>query len=368
MRYRRMIMEVESPEQIGYEQVRFNLAESSMADRRLGDLGVDLDDLLLSYGDHRGESGLRERIASDSGVAPDEVLVSVGAAGALYTVATALLNAGDRLVVAHPNYASNLETPYAIGAEIASLPLTLGGGFQVDLDHLRSLITPDTKLVSLTTPHNPTGAVISQDHLREVVAMVEAAGAWLLLDETYRELSDEPPPPAVTLSDRVLSVSSLSKTYGVPGIRIGWVLCRNAQLMETLLAAKEQIALAHSVVDEAIARSILVRRETLLPGIRTQVRQHRRLVAAWMASEPWLEWVEPQGGVVCFPRIIADSGVAPDRFYQALNERYATWVGPGHWFEQDPRHFRLGFGYPTTADLKQALQNVSAALSDARVT
>jgi aspartate/methionine/tyrosine aminotransferase len=360
-------MEVESPEQIGYEQVRYNLAESSMADRRLGDLNVDLDELLLSYGDHRGEPGLRECIASDGGVEPDQVLVSVGAAGALFTVATALLDAGDRLVVAHPNYASNLETPYAIGAEVIALPLTLEGGFQIDLDHLRSLITPNTKLVSLTTPHNPTGAVIPPEDLREIITMVEEAGAWLLLDETYRELSDEPAPPAVTLSDRVLSVSSLSKTYGVPGIRIGWVLCRDAQLMETLLAAKEQIALAHSVVDEAIARAILERREGLLPGIRELVRQHRQQVAAWMASEPWLEWVEPQGGVVCFPRISADSGVEPGRFYQALNDHYATWVGPGHWFEQDPRHFRLGFGYPTTPDLKHALSNVSAALSEARI-
>ncbi|MBL8129873.1 MAG: pyridoxal phosphate-dependent aminotransferase [Chloroflexia bacterium] len=366
MRYRRMIMEVESPEQIGYEQVRYNLAESSMADRRLGDLGVDLDDLLLSYGDHLGDPGLRECIAADGGVGPDQVLVSVGAAGALFTVATALLGAGDRLVVAHPNYASNLETPRAIGAEIISLPLTLEGGFQVDLDHLNALITPGTKLVSLTTPHNPTGAVIPPHDLCEIIRVVEDAGAWLLLDETYRELTDVPPPPAVTQSDRVISVSSLSKTYGVPGIRIGWVLCRDAHLMETLLAAKEQIALAHSVVDEAIARAILERREALLPGIRDLVRQHRYLVAAWMASEPWLEWVEPQGGVVCFPRIVAGSGVDPARFYQVLNKRYATWVGPGHWFEQDPRHFRLGFGYPTTPDLKQALHNVSAALSEAK--
>ena len=366
MRYRRMIMEVESPEQIGYEQVRFNLAESSMADRRLGDLGVDLDDLLLSYGDHLGDPGLRECIAADGGVDPDQVLVSVGAAGALFTVATSLLGAGDRLVVAHPNYASNLETPRAIGAEIISLPLTLEGGFQVDLDYLNALITPGTKLVSLTTPHNPTGAVIPPHDLCEIIRVVEDAGAWLLLDETYRELTDVPPPPAVTQSDRVLSVSSLSKTYGVPGIRIGWVLCRDAHLMETLLAAKEQIALAHSVVDEAIARAILERREALLPGIRDLVRQHRHLVAAWMASEPWLEWVEPQGGVVCFPRIVAGSGVDPARFCQVLNKRYATWVGPGHWFEQDPRHFRLGFGYPTTPDLKQALHNVSAALSEAK--
>lgn len=362
MRYRRMIMEVESPEQIGYELVRYNLAESSMADRRLGDLGVSLDDLVLCYGDHLGDPALRALIAAESGCTPEEVLVSVGAAGALFTVATALLGAGDRLVVAHPNYASNLETPYAIGAEIIALPLTLENAFQLDLDQLRAAITPGTKLVSLTTPHNPTGAVIPPADLREIVSMVEAAGAWLLLDETYRELQDFPAPPASTLSARVISVSSISKTYGVPGIRIGWAICRDPQLMETLLAAKEQIALAHSVVDEAIARQILEGRDSLLPDVRAAVRQRRAMVADWLAGEPRLEWVEPEGGVVCFPRIRQDSGIDPARFYEVLTARTQTWVGPGHWFEQDPRHFRLGFGYPTLPDLAQALRNVSIAL------
>ncbi|MCC7023930.1 MAG: aminotransferase class I/II-fold pyridoxal phosphate-dependent enzyme, partial [Thermomicrobiales bacterium] len=136
MYYRRMIMEVESPEEIGYERVRYNMAESSMADHTLGELGVDLSDLLLCYGDHRGRPDLRALIAADGdgAIDPDDVLVSVGAAGALFTAATALLGPGDRLVVAHPNYASNLETPRAIGCEIATLPLRLEEGFRLDLD------------------------------------------------------------------------------------------------------------------------------------------------------------------------------------------------------------------------------------------
>lgn len=366
MRYRRMIMEVESPEQIGYDQVRYNLAESSMADRTLGELNVALDDLVLCYGDHLGRPDLRELIAADGegAIGVDDVLVSVGAAGALFTAATALLGAGDRLVVAHPNYASNLETPRAIGCEIVTLPLRLEDGFRLDLDRLAEVVTPQTKLVSLTTPHNPTGAVLTPAELNRVNEIVKAVGGWLLLDETYRELVDTPRPPAAVLSDRVISVSSLSKTFGVPGIRVGWLITRHPALMETLLAAKEQIALAHSVVDEAIALAILHQRDQLLPGIRTHANQARETVAAWIAAEPLLEWVAPSGGVVCFPRMRADAGVDPARFYQELNERYATWVGPGHWFEQDPRHFRLGFGYPSAADLPVALGNVSAALRD----
>lgn len=367
MRYRRMVMEVESPEEIGYERVRYNLAESSLADRTLGEIGVELGDLVLCYGDHRGGPDLRELIAADGEGAfgVDDVLVSVGAAGALFTAATALLGAGDRLVVAHPNYASNLETPRAIGCEIATLPLRLEEGFQLDLDRLTALIIPGTRLVSLTTPHNPTGAVIAPADLARVIEMVEAAGTWLLLDETYRELARDPLPPAATMSERVISVSSVSKTYGVPGIRVGWLICRNKDLMEQFLAAKEQIALAHSVVDEAIAQAVLAQRERLLPAIRSHAADSLGVVSTWMAAEARLEWVEPRGGVVCFPRIRADAGVDAAAFYRVLNERYATWVGPGHWFEQDARHFRLGFGYPSADDLPAALANVSAALGDA---
>lgn len=369
MRYQRMIMEVESPEEIGYEQVRYNLAESSMADRTLGEIGGDLRNLVLCYGDHRGRPDLREIIASDGAgtLHADDILITVGAAGALFAVATALLGAGDRLVVEHPNYASNLETPRAIGCEIVTLPLTLEEGFQLDLDRLASAITPGTRLVSLTTPHNPTGAVIPPGDLHRIVELVEAADAWLLLDETYRELSAAPLPPAATLSERVISVSSVSKTYGAPGIRVGWLICRDRTMMETLLAAKEQIALAHSVVDEAIALHLLEQRDALLPTIRQHAAANQAAVAAWIAQEPRLEWVAPGGGVVSFPRIRAEAGIEPATFYRVLNQDYATWVGPGHWFEQDPRHFRLGFGYPTRADLPIALANISRALDVARV-
>ena len=144
-----MIMEVESPEQIGYDRVRVNLAESSMRDRSLTDIGFDpaaLGDLLLCYGDHRGSEILRSQIATDGcgALAPDDVLVTVGAAGALFLTATALLGPGDGLVVARPNYASNLETPRAIGADIACLDLDFAAGYQVDLDRLAALIAPDT--------------------------------------------------------------------------------------------------------------------------------------------------------------------------------------------------------------------------------
>ncbi len=365
MNYQRMIMEVESPEQIGYDQVGVNLAESSMRDRSLAELDVPLgalDSLLLCYGDHRGEPDLRAAIASDGSGAlgPDDVLVTVGAAGALFLVATALLEPGDRLVVVRPNYASNLETPRAIGADIACLDVRFEKGYRIDLDRLERLITPETQLVSLTSPHNPTGTVIPSGDLRAIVAMVERAGCWLLLDETYRELADDVPPPASVLSDRVISVSSLSKTYGVPGIRIGWITCRDRNLMNVLLAAQEQAALSLSMLDQAVATHILARREAMLPGIRVHVAARRKMVRDWVSGEPAVEWVLPEGGVVCFPRF-TDPDIDARSIYAAL-QRDGVFVGPGWWFEQEERAMRIGYGYPTADELRAGLAAISAAV------
>ena len=162
MKYVRMPIEIESPEQMGYENVKYNLTESSFADAQLGDLDLDLRSLILCYGDHQGNRRLRELIAADSGVTPDEVLITAGAASALFIIATSLLRAGDRLLVEKPNYATNIETPRAIGAEIDFLELRFEEGFRPNLDRLAAQIHPQTKLVSLTVPHNPTGSMLSE--------------------------------------------------------------------------------------------------------------------------------------------------------------------------------------------------------------
>ena len=166
MNYRRMPIEEESPEQLGYQRIRFNLTESSVRDRSLADLGIDLGDMLLFYGDHAGADSLRELIAAQSGgagsgVSHDDVLVTAGAAQALFISATSLLEKGDHLVVIRPNYATNIETPRAIEADISYLDLTFEDGFRIDPDKLMALVTPRTKYVSITLPHNPTGVTMS---------------------------------------------------------------------------------------------------------------------------------------------------------------------------------------------------------------
>lgn len=366
-----MPIEAESPEQFGYDRIRFNLAESSVADTPLRDLDVSLDDLVLLYGDHLGRPGLRAAIAAGAagadGVTLDDVLVTPGAAAALFIISTTLLRTGDHVIVARPNYATNLETPVAIGADISYMDLTYEDGWAVDPDRIAALMTPGTKLVSLTNPHNPTGQVIPETTIQAIVDLVEAhPQAGLLIDETYREMTfGGPQPVAATLSERAISVSSLSKADGLPGIRIGWLVTRDAALLERFLAAKEQILITNSVVDEAIAEVAMARRAERLTTIRAGIARAFETTRAWFAGQDDFEWIEPHGGVVGFPRFRPDIEVDVEAFYRILLDEYGTVVGPGHWFDQPRRHFRLGYGWPTPDELAGGLTGLSAAAKQA---
>jgi len=366
MRYRRMPIEVESPEELGYDTITNNLSESSVADRRLSDLGLDLslDDLLLCYGDHLGDPSLREAVAAeDPVIGVDDVLVMPGAAAALFATATSLLEAGDHAVVVRTNYATNLETPRAIGADLDVVDLSFDEGWRLDVERIAARVRPDeTKLISVTCPHNPTGTMLDLETLHVLAGLAEQSGAVLLVDETYRDLTHGSRlPMAATISPRVISVSSMSKAYGLPGLRVGWAVCRDPKLAETLLAAKEQMFICGATLDESIAAHVLMDRERILPPILDDVRARLEIVQAWLRAQETFEWIEPAGGVVGLVRFVPDFTVDTERFHHVLLAEYGTYVGPGHWFEVDDRHFRLGFGWPTEAELRAGLAALSTA-------
>jgi aspartate/methionine/tyrosine aminotransferase len=156
----------------------------------------------------------------------------------------------------------------------------------------------------------------------------------------------------------------MSKAYGLPGLRIGWAVCRDPGLFETLLAAKEQMVVCGATLDEAIAGWVLAHRERVLTPILSEVRARLAVVAEWMDTQDIFEWVAPTGGVVGFVRIAAGVSVDTERFYDVLLTRYGTYVGPGHWFDVDDSHFRLGFGWPTDSELRSGLAALTAAAAD----
>ncbi len=364
MRYVRMPIEVESPEEYGYGKIRNNLSESSIVDQSLASLGLTIPDLTLLYGEHRGSERLRALVIEGSrGLAVDDVLICGGAAGALFIIATALLAPGDHLVVVRPNYATNIETPRAIGCDIGFVDLCFEEGFALDLDRIAAAITPKTKLISVTCPHNPTGVMMAEADLAALASLAAARGCRLLVDETYRDLAlTTKLPIAASLGDHVISVASLSKAFGVPGIRVGWIINRDPALMEIFLAAKEQISICGSVINEWVAEQVLAGAPAFLDRTLAEWRRRLDRVAVWMAGEDLLEWVRPGGGVVCFPRMKADPPGGTDGFYRRLLQDHGTYVGPGHWFEMPDRHFRIGFAWPSADELDAGLAGISAAL------
>lgn len=363
MHFQRMIMEKESPEELGYDKIRYNLSESSIADRRLSDIGVSPADLLLFYGDHKGDPSLRELLARDHyGLDPLKVLITSGACMGIFIVNATLLSPGDKMVVVHPNYAVNIEAPKSLAVDVDLFRLKFDENFGLDPQALEARIDSRTKLISITYPHNPSGAVLDKSALLKLVEIAERHGCWLLVDETYRELSFcEPPPPAATLSPNAISVESISKAYGVPGIRIGWIANQDSALMERFLATKEQILICNSVLDEHIALEVLSRKKELMRQTRTVIDGNFLKLKRWMSEQEHLEWVEPSGGVVCFPRFKKDAPVNIARFYAILEKEHAAMVGRGGWFDEDDRYFRIGYGWPSPKELSGGLNAITEA-------
>ncbi len=202
--------------------------------------------------------------------------------------------------------------------------------------------------------------------MQQLVALAEANHLHLLVDETYRDMNfGDRLPLAAEYSPNVISVSSLSKTDGLPGIRVGWIICRDPALMELFLAAKEQIHICGSVLDEELAFRYTQRREEQLRRIKKDIREKFEIVKSWMNTQENFEWVEPRGGAVCFPRLRRPEEIDIHRFYEILLGKYGTYTGPGHWFEMPDHYMRIGFGWPDKRALREGLEALTLSCREA---
>lgn len=353
---------------------RFDLAESVGPDLVLAELLREAPDgwdgFGLGYGSEAGSLPLRRAIAGMHGVSPDDVLVTVGGMHALFLLAFALCDRGDEAVVAAPVFPLARNALVAVGAEIRTLPFPFDAGYQPDLDTLRRLLSPRTKLVSLASPQNPSGVALPPATLRDIAALVKAHApqAWLVLDETYREApygSDAVAASALAAGDRVVSVASLSKCHGAPGLRIGWAIVRDPALRAQLATAKYNTVISCSLVDEALALQVLAQRERIVGERRAHLQANLARVAGWVGRHgDRLDWVRPDAGALCCvrlkPAVFDDAAV--ERFYAALRQREVR-VAPGTWFGEAARVFRLGFGLLGGDELDEALRRVGEALA-----
>ncbi|MFC2157920.1 aminotransferase class I/II-fold pyridoxal phosphate-dependent enzyme [Acidobacteriota bacterium] len=347
-------------------EIDYDIGESAVKTLTVKDVDIDLNKVLLRYGHHTGSPALKEVIAdSYCHLTSDNIVVTTGASEANFIVVSALVEPGDHVIIEHPNYPSLYEVPRSLGCNVDLLTLKHENRFKPDLDELDRRITPRTKLVSFTHPNNPTGSTISKKELMRLIDIVESHDVFLLFDETYRHMAPEDKllAPAASLSQKAISISSMSKCYGIPGIRTGWIATQNKDILDSAVAIREQLSISNNVLSEEIALSVLTRKEQFLNRARKRIGSNRKIVADWMSHQSDFEWISPEVGVVCFPRLKNHVNINPEKLYRRLAEHYRTFVVPGRCFEMEESHFRIGFG-ADPQEITTGLSNLNKALID----
>lgn len=313
-----------------------------------------LRELRLGYTESRGSLELREAIAAQTvHCTADDVIVFAAAEEAIYVAERVLLGPGDHAIVQTPCYQSALSVARATGATVTPWDAAFGDCWRHDLDQLEGSLRPETKLTYVNWPHNPTGTHLARPDFERLVAMVEAAGAVLFSDEVYRGLEHDPSdrlPLACDLSAAAVSLGAPSKAVGLPGLRLGWLITRDAALRRQLVDYKLYTTICSPAPSELLVALALRHADSLLERNRTLVTANVRLVEELIAATPRLAWVSPVAGPIGFPAVAA----VPDT--RGMCERLAAEAGvlllPGDAYGR-PSHVRIGFG---RADLPLALE------------
>lgn len=310
--------------------------------------------LWLGYTETWGAPALRAEIARTyEQMKPENILCLAGAGEGLYAVSKVLLEAEDHAIVPTPNYQSAETIPLSI-CEVTGVPLLKGdteAGWQLDLDRIREAIRPNTKLLSLNFPHNPTGMLINRADLEALIALCRKHGIWVLSDEVYRGVELDPAdrmPQIADLYERGISLNVMSKAYGLPGLRIGWIAARNATLLQKVERYKHYLSICNSGPSEVLATIALKAREEILERNRALLTKNVVALEKLFKEFPGLiDWKRPQGGCVAFPRYTGPEDV--ELFCRRLLEESGVLLLPGSIYASDLNdvpngHFRIGFG------------------------
>jgi len=336
-------------------EVEINLSESGVHPatvREFVDDEAAIEELLvaeLGYPQTNGITKLREHIAAVyPGATPDNVLVTVGCAEANYNAIHTLLTPGDEAVVMLPNYMQIWGAAHNLGVHVESFHLREDAGWAPDVDELNSVVTAKTKLIAVCNPNNPTGYILTEAEMDAIVGAAERVGAWLLADEVYsgaERLTDAQTPSFWGRTDRVLATGSLSKAYGLPGLRIGWVV-GPADIVDEIWARHEYTAICTTVLSNklaAIALSPKVR-PRLIQRAREYIRRGFPILDGWLnAHEGVFHVIPPQAAAIAFVRYHLDFNST--KLVERLMNEKSVFIVPGDHFGMD-HYLRISFGLP----------------------
>ncbi|MDE2877659.1 aminotransferase class I/II-fold pyridoxal phosphate-dependent enzyme [Candidatus Palauibacter soopunensis] len=351
-------------------RVDYNLSESGVHPLTLSELLelIDLDPggVRLEYGQSDGSDPLKAVIADlYEGAVPENIIVTTGGAEANYVVLWSLVSAGDRVVALEPTYGQTPGLARGLGADVVSWKLDETRGWQPAPGSAAEVITPGTRLVIVTNPNNPTGAVLTASAMDEIVGAAEAVGAWILADEVYVGAEVEGPetPSFWGRYDRVIVTGSLSKAYALPGLRLGWITAP-AHMHEEFWSRKDYTTITPATLSDVAARRVLSAdvRPRVLERTRGIIRANLSRVTRWLDDRADLfSYRAPEAGAICYVRYGLD--INSTELAERLRAERGVLVVPGDHFGMD-HYLRIGFGSPAAA-LDEALDRVAALLEEA---
>ncbi len=318
----------------------------------------DLLSLKMTYGAIEGSDKLRSAIAAlYSNQSLTNTLVTHGTIGANSLVYQSMLSKDDKVISIVPSYQQHYSIPASLGSHVHMLHLTAENRFLPDLDQLAQLTTPDTKLIALTNPNNPTGSLIQLEMLQEIVAIARKADAWILCDEVYRGLDQTDPGTTASIADlyeKGISTAGLSKSFSLAGLRLGW-LTAPLEVIEAVMIHRDYNTISVGMINDHLAAMALENRHAILMRNRELTRRNLTILSDWVNNEPLISWVKPHSSTVTLLKYDLD---LPSReFCVNLLKKTGVMLTPGSTMEMEG-YVRIGFANSTDT-LKQGLPLIS---------
>lgn len=339
-------------------QARFNLVTSGIAPYPSGELPVELEDVELTGPSFYGYAPLQERLASRCGVGQDRVVAAQGCSMANFLAMATTLSPGDEVLIESPTYEPLVATARYLGGAVKRFERLAADRYDVDPERVSRAITPRTRLTVITNLHNPSGVVVEADRLAELVRLAERTKGALLVDEVYLDaLFDRQRPSATELGASVMVTSSLTKVYGLAGLRCGWAVAA-PERVEKMWGLQDLLGVIPAHPAERLSVVALDHLEMIGKRARTLLRENQALWSAFVTSRDELEAVETLG-TVAFPKLLR--GSVPE-LCRLLAEKYETSVVPGAMFDA-PEHVRVGIGGPTEI-VREGLDRLGRALDE----
>lgn len=352
------------------EGAKYNIAETCVDSVSLDELfaltGEDKDAFLQSFSSKRLTYGYIEGNPEfKAGVCrlyrslrPEEIIGTHGAAGANHHVFYSLLEPGDRVISIMPTYQQLYSIPESYGADVKMLHLKEENGYLPDVEELRRLATPGTRMICLNNPNNPTGALMSREMLLEIVKIARSIDAYVLCDEVYRHLTqrDEWCESIVDLYEKGISVSSMSKVFSLAGLRLGWIATHDRDVIKACLSHRDYNLISCGMLDEMLAMIALRHSDKLLARNRAIVRGNLAILDEWVKAEPHVHYRKPQAGTTAL--VFYDFDIPSYEFCERMYRETGAFVTPGDCFEEK-HSMRIGYA-GDTQELKDGLAAMSA--------